>query len=304
MKKVALLYNDIFLKHKTPQGHPERPERLVSIMDTLKSSDIWDSLIHIEPKKATDENILSVHTKEHLAMMKKLVGYADPDTYVSKDSLEAALFAAGSLIEAVDRCKAGEIDRAFCAVRPPGHHAENNKAMGFCLFNNVAIGARYAQKCGYKKIFIIDFDVHHGNGTQNMFYDDPDVFYFSSHQSPHYPGTGSLNETGSGAGKDTTANYPMQAGAGMEEYALVYNDILPETIATFKPDMIMVSAGYDLHAQDPLASIRVTNEGIEMIMDSITKTGNLPIVCTLEGGYDLGALAGSVLITIKNLLKE
>ncbi len=304
MKKVALFYHDIFLKHKTPHGHPERSERLVSIMDTLKVSDIWDSLVHLSPRKATDEDILTVHTAEHLAQMKKLVGYADPDTYVSEDSLEAALYAAGSLLEAVDKCRSGQIDRAFCAVRPPGHHAEANRAMGFCLFNNVAVGARYAQKCGYKKIYIIDFDVHHGNGTQHMFYDDPDVFYFSTHQSPHYPGTGSKDETGSGAGSDTTANYPMQAGAGLKEYASVYNDELPGSITAFGPDMIIVSAGYDLHARDPLASIRVTDEGIDMIVSSILKSKDVPAVFSLEGGYDLDALAGSVLITVKNLLKE
>ena len=304
MKKVALFYHDIFLEHKTPHGHPERPERLLSIMNSLKGSDIWDSLVHLPPRKATDEDILRVHTEEHLAQMKKLVGYADPDTYVSEDSLEAALYAAGSLLEAVDKCRSGEIDRAFCAVRPPGHHAEANRAMGFCLFNNVGVGARYAQKCGYKKVYIVDFDVHHGNGTQHMFYDDPDVFYFSTHQSPHYPGTGSKDETGSGAGSDTTANYPMQAGAGLKEYASVYNDELPGSITAFGPDMIIVSAGYDLHARDPLASIRVTDEGIDMIVSSICKSKDVPAVFSLEGGYDLDALAGSVLTTVKNLLKE
>ncbi|HEB02970.1 MAG TPA: histone deacetylase [Nitrospirae bacterium] len=304
MKKVALFYHDIFLEHKTPHGHPERPERLVSIINSLKGSDIWDSLVHLTPRKATDDDILRVHTEEHLAQMKKLVGYADPDTYVSEDSLEAALYAAGSLLEAVDKCRSGRIDRAFCAVRPPGHHAEANRAMGFCLFNNVGVGARYAQKCGYKKIYIVDFDVHHGNGTQHMFYDDPDVFYLSSHQSPHYPGTGSKDETGSGPGTGTTANYPMQAGAGLKEYAIVYNDELPKSIAAFDPDMIIVSAGYDLHANDPLASIRVTDEGIDMIVSSILKSKDVPAVFSLEGGYDLDALAGSVLTTVKNLLKE
>ena len=214
MKKVALFYHDIFLEHKTPQGHPERPERLVSIKDTLKGSYIWDSLQHLAPRKATDEDILTVHTEEHLAHMKKLIGSADPDTYVSEGSLEAALYAAGSLLEAVDRCRSGEIDRAFCAVRPPGHHAESDRAMGFCLFNNVGVAARYAQKCGYKKVYIVDFDVHHGNGTQHMFYEDPDVFYFSTHQSPHYPGRGNLVETGTRLTDGTTLNSPRPAGCG------------------------------------------------------------------------------------------
>ena len=304
MKKTALIYDDIYLKHKTQNGHPESPERLVSIMNTLRDSDIWDSLIHLSPRKATDEELLAVHTPEHIAHMKELVGFADPDTYVSEDSLEAALYAAGAVLEAIDRCKSGDIQRAFCAVRPPGHHAEANKAMGFCMFNNVAVGARYAQKLGYRKIFIIDFDVHHGNGTQNMFYDDPDVFYFSTHQWPHYPGTGRLEETGTSEATNTTANFPLQAGSGLKEYATIYNDVLPEIISAFDPDMIIVSAGYDLHIQDPLSSIRITDEGISTIVSAILRSKDVPAVFSLEGGYDLDALAGSVLTTIKNLLSE
>ncbi|MCK4910583.1 MAG: histone deacetylase [Thermodesulfovibrionales bacterium] len=304
MRKTALIYDDIFLKHKTQHGHPERPERLVSIMNTLRDSDIWDSLIHLSPRKATDEELLAVHTPGHIEHMKNLVGYADPDTYVSEDSLEAALYAAGAVLVAIDRCRSGEIERAFCAVRPPGHHAEADRAMGFCMFNNVAVGARYAQKLGYKRIFIIDFDVHHGNGTQHMFYDDPDVFYFSTHQWPHYPGTGRLEETGTDKGAGTTANFPMDSGAGLKEYAVIYNDILPKKVASFDPDMIIVSAGYDLHVQDPLSGIRITDEGINTIVSAIVRSKDIPAVFALEGGYDLDALSASVLTTIKNLLSE
>ncbi len=304
MKKTALIYDDIYLKHASQSGHPESPERLISIIDTLRGSDIWDSLIHLSPRKATDEELLSVHTVEHIERMKNLVGYADPDTYISEHSLEAALYAAGAILVAIDSCRSGDIERAFCAVRPPGHHAEADRAMGFCMFNNAAVGARYAQKLGYRKIFIIDFDVHHGNGTQNTFYGDPDVFYFSTHQWPHYPGTGRLEETGTNGAMDTTANFPMQAGAGIKEYGVIYNDILPEKISRFDPDMIIVSAGYDLLAQDPLSGIRITDEGISTIVSAIVKSKDVPAVFTLEGGYDLEALAGSVLTTIKNLLSE
>lgn len=304
MRKTALIYDDIYLKHATQQGHPERPERLLSIMNTLRDSEIWDSLIHLSPRKATDEELLAVHTPKHIEHMKNLVGYADPDTYVSEDSLEAALYAAGAVLVAIDKCHSKEIERAFCAVRPPGHHAEADRAMGFCIFNNVAIGARYAQRVGYKRIFIIDFDVHHGNGTQNMFYDDPDVFYFSTHQWPHYPGTGGLEETGTGEGAGTTANFPMNSGAGLKEYAIIYNDILPEHVEAFDPDMIIVSAGYDLHAQDPLSSIRITDEGISTIVSAIVRTKDVPAIFALEGGYDLDALSASVLTTIKNILSE
>lgn len=304
MKRVAFIYDDIFLEHKMPPGHPERPERLTSIIRRLSDSDLWDKLVHLKPAKAEESDLLEVHTPVHVEQMKKLVGYADPDTYVSEGSYEAALYAAGAVIEAVDRIKAGEIDRAFCAVRPPGHHAEANRAMGFCLFNNVAVGARHAGKAGYERVFIIDFDVHHGNGTQNMFYSDPDVFYFSSHQFPHYPGTGRTEETGAGDGLGTTANYPMPSGAGFSEYSAVYSDTLPGIIRDFDPGIIIVSAGYDLHSRDPLAGIRVPDEGIEMIVSSITGAIDVPCIFSLEGGYDLEALSGSVLITLKNLLSE
>ena len=304
MKKVAFIYDNVFLGHEMPPGHPESPERLPSIVARLRASDIWDDLVHLKPRKAEEADLLEVHTAEHVEHMKKLVGYADPDTYVSKGSYEAALYAAGAVLEAVDRIKAGEIDRAFCAVRPPGHHAEANRAMGFCMFNNVAIGARYAQKAGYQRVFIIDFDVHHGNGTQNIFYSDPDIYYLSSHQYPHYPGTGKPEETGSGNGQGTTTNYPMQAGSGLKEYSMLYSDTLPGKIREFDPGLIIVSAGYDLHSRDPLAGIRMPDEGIEMIVSSIVRSKDIPCIFSLEGGYDLDALSGSVLITLKNLLSE
>jgi acetoin utilization deacetylase AcuC-like enzyme len=304
MKKVAFIYDDVFLGHEMPPGHPESPERLTSIVARLRASDIWDDLVHLKPRKAEEADLLEVHTAEHVEHMKKLVGYADPDTYVSKGSYEAALYAAGAVLEAVDRIKAGEIDRAFCAVRPPGHHAEANRAMGFCMFNNVAVGARYAQKAGYQRVFIIDFDVHHGNGTQNMFYSDPDIYYLSSHQYPHYPGTGRPEETGSGDGQGTTANYPMQAGSGLKEYSMLYSDALPGKMREFDPNLIIVSSGYDLHSRDPLAGIRIPDEGIEMIVSSIVRSMDRPCIFSLEGGYDLDALSGSVLITLKYLLSE
>src|SRR4030042_934770 len=181
MKKVGFVYDDIFLRHEMPDNHPESSKRLIKILDTLKISDIWDKLVHIKPRRANEEDILKVHTKDYFNNIKLFTGYYDPDTYVSKDSFEAATFAAGSVIEAIEKCKKGTIERAFCAVRPPGHHAEANRAMGFCILNNIAVGARYAQKIGYKKVFIIDFDVHHGNGTQHIFEEDESVFYFSTH---------------------------------------------------------------------------------------------------------------------------
>jgi len=310
MKKVGFLYDDIFLRHETPPGHPESRQRLVAILDTLKDSDIWKKLIHIKPRRATEEDILQVHTKEYFDKISTFTGFFDSDTYVSEHSYEAALFAAGAVIAAVDSCQKGEIERAFCAVRPPGHHAEADVAMGFCIFNNVAIGARYAQKAGYKKVFIVDFDVHHGNGTQHTFEDDNTVFYFSTHQYPHYPGTGTDSERGRGKGEDFTYNIPMPYGSGDKDYFYAYRDILPRLIKNFRPDIVLVSAGYDMLLRDPLSGINVTSEGMRNIIRGIllrstaTYIPSLPYVFVLEGGYDLQALGESVLTTMRELLEE
>lgn len=309
MKKVGFIYDDIFLKHEMPSGHPESPKRLVAILDKLKHSDIWDKLIKIKPRKAKEEDILRVHTKSYFDSVKALKGYYDPDTYISDGSFEAAMFAAGGVVEAINRCQKNEIERAFCAVRPPGHHAEADRAMGFCIFNNVAVGARYAQNIGYEKVFIIDFDVHHGNGTQHMFEDDDTVYYFSTHQYPHYPGTGRDSERGKGKGEGYTYNIPMPSGSGDKDYFFAYQDILPGQIKTFRPDIILVSAGYDIHSNDPLAEINVTREGIRNIVRGIllrntpSHISSVPYVFVLEGGYNLDALSESVLITISEMFE-
>ncbi|MBE0427101.1 MAG: histone deacetylase [Nitrospirae bacterium] len=310
MEKVGFIYDDIFLKHEMPSGHPESPERLVKIIETLKKSDIWDKLIHIKPRMADEKDILRVHTKKYFDTIKTVTGYFDPDTYISKNSFEAAMFSAGAVIEAIDRCKRGEIGSAFCAVRPPGHHAEADRAMGFCIFNNIAIGARFAQETGYNKVFIVDFDVHHGNGTQHIFEEDDSVFYFSTHQYPHYPGTGKDSERGRGKGGGFTYNIPLQSGSGDKDYYYAYRDILPGLIKNFRPDIIMVSAGYDIHASDPLSGINVTSEGMRSIVRGILLRSttsyipSLPYVFALEGGYNLNALGESVINTLKEMLKS
>jgi acetoin utilization deacetylase AcuC-like enzyme len=309
MKKVGFIYDDIFLRHETPVGHPESPQRLVAILNRLKDSDIWDGLVHIKPRRADEKDIIDVHTKDYYDRIKTFTGYYDSDTYVSKDSFEAAMYAAGAVLEAADRIKSGTIERAFCAVRPPGHHAEADMAMGFCLFNNVAIGARYAQKSGYKKVFIVDFDVHHGNGTQHIFEEDDTVFYFSTHQYPHYPGTGGDAEIGKGKGQGFTYNIALQSGSGDKDYYYAYRDILPRLLRNFRPDIVLVSAGYDINANDPLSSIYVTKEGLRSIVRGILLHGvssylpNLPYIFVLEGGYDLGTLGQSVLNTLKELME-
>jgi len=305
VKKVGFIYDDIFLRHVTPDWHPERKERLVQIVSSLKKSGLWENLIRIKPRRATYEEIALVHTDDYISRIKTSgVGYLDPDTYMSEDSLEAALYAAGAVIEAVEQCKTGEIERAFGAVRPPGHHAEAERAMGFCIFNNIAIGARYARKKGYKKVFVIDYDVHHGNGTQHIFEEDDTVFYFSTHEYPHYPGTGKDSEKGIGKGKGYTCNVPMASGAGDKEYLSVYENILPPLVKAFEPDLILVSAGYDIHRNDPLSGIRVSDEGIRGIVSSLLSCSSSPFIFALEGGYNLSALGDSVRVTIEEMLRD
>lgn len=302
--KTAFLYDEIFLEHETPQWHPENKERLISIINRLQGSPLWDRLAHVEFERAGFEDVLLIHTQEYIERLKAFgEGYIDPDTYISKKSLDVALFAIGALKKAVDLCRDGDIEGAFCAVRPPGHHAEADRAMGFCIFNNVAVASRYAQKRGFKRVMIIDFDVHHGNGTQHIFEEDDTVFYLSTHQYPHYPGTGSETEMGRGKGEGYTRNFPMRPGSGDREYLHIYGHVLPGIIKGFYPDIILVSAGYDIRSEDPLSSIRVSDDGVRGIVRSILSF-DLPVIFSLEGGYDLKALADSVLITVDEMLRH
>ena len=297
MNKVGFFYDEIFLNHKPPGFHTENKERLISIINGLKNTGTWEKLLHI--------NIALVHAERYIEKVRNHgTGYLDSDTFISDGSLSAACHAAGAVVEAIERCRKGEIDSAFCAVRPPGHHAEASAAMGFCIFNNVAIGARCAQKLGYEKVFIIDFDVHHGNGTQHAFEEDDTVYFFSTHQYPHYPGTGRDSEKGKGRGEGFTRNVPMPAGAGDSEYIDAYRNILPQLIKDFSPDIILVSAGYDILSDDPLSNIHVSYEGIKLIVQNILQCSSVPFVFSLEGGYHLHALSKAVGITIEEMLKQ
>jgi acetoin utilization deacetylase AcuC-like enzyme len=304
MKKVAFVYDEVFLRHEPPEWHPDSKDRLINIIITLKASGLWEKMIPCKPRRASYEDITRVHTPGYLEKVRSCgAAQLDQDTWVSEDSFDAALHAAGSVIEAVERCRQGEIERAFCAVRPPGHHAEADQAMGFCIINNVAVGARYAQVRGYRKVFIVDFDAHHGNGTQHIFEDDDTVFYFSTHQHPYYPDTGKDMERGTGKGEGYTYNLPIPAGSGNRDFLYVYQDILPGVMHRFAPDIVLVSAGYDIHVNDPHADIRVSHEGIRAIVQSILGCSRVPVVFTLEGGYDLASLSDSVRITIEEMLK-
>lgn len=303
--KVAYITDDVYLKHDTGTMHPESPQRLRAINRAVEP--LGDSLILKSPISVSERILELVHPTEHVEMIKNVSAYGgsiDSDTVCSMDSYDAAIMAVGAGIVALDSIRSDEFERAFCAVRPPGHHATPTQAMGFCLFNNIAISARYAQNIGYKKVMIIDFDVHHGNGTQDTFYEDDSVFYFSSHQAYAYPGTGAQSDKGSGKGKGYTANFLMMPGSSDSELLDIYENELPRYIESFKPDIILVSAGYDLHESDPLAQLNVTTEGIRSIVRIILDSADVPYVFFLEGGYNVNALGENVKVTLKEMMVE
>lgn len=286
------------LEHDTGPHHPERIARVETIYEAL-SGDSYDALLRKEAPRAALEEIARVHRRGYVDLVLDNIpetGYArlDPDTVISPGSGEAALHAAGAIISAVDAVMTGVADNAFCAVRPPGHHAEPGRGMGFCLFNNVAIGAMHTRAAhNLQKIAIVDFDVHHGNGTQAMFYSDADTLFASSHQYPHYPGTGAATETGVG----NVFNAPLDAGAGGAEFRAAMEKIFLPALRAFKPEFVFVSAGFDAHAGDPLASLRFEDQDFEWATRELCgiagEFADGRLVSTLEGGYNLDALASS-----------
>jgi acetoin utilization deacetylase AcuC-like enzyme len=312
MGKTGLVYDPRYLGHDMGAGHPESPNRLRAIMQQLEQSGTAARLTMIAPREAEDEWIMPIHTPAYLSMLKTNAPASgrlslDPDTSMSPGSLTAAYLAAGGALAAVDAIMNKQVEHVFCAVRPPGHHAEAGHAMGFCLFNNVAIATRYVQKkYGLKRVLIVDWDVHHGNGTQHSFEDDPSVLFFSTHQFPHYPGTGRESERGRGAGEGFTINVPMEAGEGDEEYRSVFQKSLVPEADNFKPEFVIVSAGFDAHKDDPLASMGLTEEGyadLTGIVAGIAKHhAGGRILSSLEGGYHLTSLAASVDRHIQALL--
>ncbi len=300
---IAFLYDPIFLEHDTGPYHPESAERLRTILQRV--APLRGRLLELEPAAVSETLLYSVHTPEHVAHVAAACHVSqrlDPDTPTSHSSYEAALTAVGAGIAAVDAAAEGSISAAFAAVRPPGHHATAERAMGFCLFNTIAVTARYAQECGYERVFIVDFDVHHGNGTQGIFYDDPTVFYFSTHQYPAYPGSGAAEETGIGEGRGFTRNFPLYPESGDDEILPIYEEALPKAVEAFRPDIILVSAGYDLHCADPLAGLCVTTEAVGDIVRCIMECSAVPKLFFLEGGYDLAALGECVVTTLNVML--
>ena len=307
---IGFVYDPVYLRHDTGD-HPENGARLQAIMLHLEQTGLTEELVPIEPRPASTEELSQVHTRRYIESVREEAqcggGWLDPDTYVSPGSYEAALYAAGGSLTAVDSVMAGDVSGAFALVRPPGHHATSNQAMGFCLFNNIAVAAKYArERYGLERVAIIDFDVHHGNGTQMAFDKDPGVLYVSLHESPFYPGTGDSDETGWGTAAGSIVNVPLPAGSGDAEYTAVFEQVVIPVTERFKPQFVLVSAGYDAHWADPLAMMRVSTSGfaqqVEVIKGLADRLCAGRLVFDLEGGYDLKALAASVKATFDTLL--
>jgi acetoin utilization deacetylase AcuC-like enzyme len=297
---LLLIHTDRFAEHQTPPGHPERPER-AEVMDVVADRCRVRGAEIAAPRAATREQLLRVHDSDYLRRISETTGRAvklDPDTYTSPESHEIALLAAGAAVDAVERVMGGSHHAALALARPPGHHAERDRAMGFCLFNNIAVAAAHARANGIAKVAIVDYDVHHGNGTQHLFESDPSVLYVSTHQFPYYPGTGAADEVGLGAGRGFTVNLPLEVGAVDEDYQAVFSAVVLPVLRQFKPDLVLVSAGFDAHEHDPLGGMRLsTGAFAAMTMDLRTVAeeccdGRIALV--IEGGYDLHALAASL----------
>ena len=306
-----MLFTDpLFERHETG-AHPECPQRLQSIRQRLAEDGLMEQCLPGPIRPATDEEIERVHPPEHVQRIRVLAeqggGRIDSDTVVSQDSYDVAVTAAGTACSAVDQVLAGHAERALCLIRPPGHHATRNSAMGFCLFNNIAIAAEHARAAhGLNHILIVDWDVHHGNGTQDIFYADGDVHFLSTHRSPFYPGSGRAEETGTGAGVGATWNVPFEYGVSREEFLRVFQQTLESAAERCQPELILVSAGFDAHRSDPVGSLGLESEDFtsltEIVLDQAVQHCDGKTIAVLEGGYHLGALAESVDCHVRALL--
>jgi len=310
--KLGLVYDPIYLEHDTGK-HVENSQRLVAIMSHLEETGTKEELILLSPRPASVEELAMVHTPEYISQIESKAerggGWLDPDTVMCSESYEVALYAAGGVLTAVEAVMKKEVDSVFALVRPPGHHATHNRAMGFCIFNNIAIAAKFAlAKFDISRVLIVDFDVHHGNGTQDTFYADPKVLYFSTHEYPFYPGTGSINQIGTGEGEGITVNFPMAAGWGDEEYLRAFNEVLVPVAQRFQPQFILVSAGFDPHWADSLAMIQVSITGFAQMVKVLKRLADElcqgRLVFTLEGGYNLQVAASSVRATFDVLMDK
>ena len=312
---TAIIHHPVFAKHDTGEGHPESSARYDLVMSALRAdTELWPELLEVEAIEAARGDVQACHAPQHFKNVERVVRegttFLDADTVVSLYSLEAALRAAGAACRAVDVVMSGEAHNAFLPVRPPGHHATAERAMGFCLFNNVAIAARYAQTHypEIERVAVVDWDVHHGNGTQGIFYDDPSVFFFSMHQYPWYPGTGARGEAGIGRGLGATMNVPLRAHTSAEEQRRVFEAAIEQIDARFKPDLVIISAGFDAHEGDPLGQLRLEDDDF-VLMTRVVKewAGRVcsgRIISSMEGGYNLQTLGATVLAHVSELARE
>lgn len=310
--KVGIVKDEIFLKHEPPYSHPENPQRLKEIYKMLPDQED-ESMLFVTPREAKDEIIALNHDPSYIEFLRETeknpYTYLDPDTYACPYSFKAAKMAVGGLLDLVDLSMEGKIKGGFALIRPPGHHAERSKAMGFCLFNNVACGAWYLLKrYNLKRVLIVDFDLHHGNGTQRSFYESKEVLYFSIHQYPYYPGTGDLKEIGKGDGEGYTVNVPLPPGMEDGDYIFVFKEILLPLSEEFRPEFILVSAGFDAHRDDPLGGMRLTEKGYgkisRILLEIAEKCCPSKILFSLEGGYNIKALSESVRVVLSEMKKE
>jgi acetoin utilization deacetylase AcuC-like enzyme len=305
---LTLFTSPIFADHLTPPGHPERVERF-EVMQVVAAEFRQKGVSVVEPRLATEAEIGRIHSAEYISLIKETAGRAvalDPDTFTSPKTWDVARMAAGAAVSAVDHVMdSGTGARAFALVRPPGHHAEQSRAMGFCFFNSIAIAASHARAKGLSRVAIVDFDVHHGNGTQWSFYEDPSVLFVSSHQYPYYPGTGAADDVGRGAGSGFTLNLPLSAGATDADYELAYTRLALPVLKQFRPDLVLVSAGFDAHMDDPLAGMRLTSSYFGRLTRAIADVADVTsqgrVVAITEGGYDLAGLASSLRASISAL---